>query len=159
MRRDCLDNLHGIHSGARTRTARARVARPRAAQPGARGLRSSILTQPNYQVDLAAVRTRGGYLELLGSETRAQIRRSGREYQTLGGVTVRAAADSDAATASLAALKALHQPYWIARGNPGEFASPYFEQFHDRLVQACVRTWGDSIAGRRDRQPAARLSV
>jgi CelD/BcsL family acetyltransferase involved in cellulose biosynthesis len=102
---------------------------------GARGLRSNILTQPNYQVDLAAVRTRGGYLELLGSETRAHIRRSGREYQKLGVLTVRAAADSDAATASLAALKALHQPYWIARGKPGAFASPYFEQFHDRLVQ------------------------
>lgn len=102
--------------------------------PAARALRSNILTQPNYQVDLAQVRARGGYLELLGSETRAHIRRSTREYQKLGAVSVSAAADTKAAAVGLAALKALHQPYWVARGKPGAFASPYFEQFHHRLV-------------------------
>jgi CelD/BcsL family acetyltransferase involved in cellulose biosynthesis len=98
------------------------------------GLRASIDARPDYHVDLTNVRARGDYLELLGSETRAHIRRSGREYQKLGEVTVRVAGTATEATAFLAALKALHQPYWIARGQPGAFASLYFEQFHDRLL-------------------------
>ena len=38
----------------------------------------------------------------------------------------------------LAGLKSLHQHYWIARGQPGAFANPYFEKFHRALVSGAT---------------------
>jgi CelD/BcsL family acetyltransferase involved in cellulose biosynthesis len=90
----------------------------------------------NHYVDLAAVRDCGrGYLALLGSKTRYRIRRSCREYEKLGAIRLRRAADATEASTFLDELKALHQAYWTARGQPGAFASRYFDQFHHNLVR------------------------
>ena len=98
--------------------------------------RRVVRTEANYYVDLADVRARNGdYLGLLGSKTRSNIRRSCKEYEKFGAVGVHAASDAAQASAYLDALKALHQDYWVARGQPGAFACPFFDQFHRRLVR------------------------
>ena len=88
----------------------------------------------NY-VDLDAVRRNGGdYLGLLSRNTRYQIRRSLRLYERHGPPSVQAAQDVGEARNVLDELKRLHQAYWKGRGQPGSFASPYFEHFHNDLV-------------------------
>jgi CelD/BcsL family acetyltransferase involved in cellulose biosynthesis len=83
-------------------------------------------------VDLARVRaSTGGYVALLGSSTRAQVRRARR---VAGPLTVEVAAELDQALAIYDELVALHQASWQARGEPGAFADPWFDAFHRRLI-------------------------
>jgi CelD/BcsL family acetyltransferase involved in cellulose biosynthesis len=102
---------------------------------GAHSLRRRVRVDVNHYVDLAEVRARNGdYVGLLGSKTRSRIRRSGKEFERFGAFGVRPAADSTQALAFLDGLKSLHQRHWVARGQPGAFANPFFERFHRRLV-------------------------
>jgi CelD/BcsL family acetyltransferase involved in cellulose biosynthesis len=95
-----------------------------------------VARHANHYVDLAAVRAApGGYLSLLGSKTRARIRRSLKEYEGLGELNLQCASDTKQALAFLEGLKTLHQSYWAARGEPGAFANPFFERFHRQLVR------------------------
>lgn len=87
-------------------------------------------TVPSFTVDLARVRE-SGYLALLGAQTRAQIRRSGREA---GDLEVEVAADEKQALAIYEELIELHQRAWQAKGKPGAFADPWFVHFHRRLI-------------------------
>ena len=101
----------------------------------AAGLRVLCRAKICHHIDLAAVRAnRGEYLSLLGRNTRSKIRRSIREFEKLGSIQVRCAADSAQALEFLDGLKSLHQLYWIARGQPGAFAKEFFDRFHRRLV-------------------------
>jgi hypothetical protein len=87
-------------------------------------------------VDLAKVRRApGGYLSLLGSSTRAQIRRAERGF---GDVTIEQARDEAHALDVYRELVTLHQASWTRRGQPGAFADPWFAAFHERLVRARV---------------------
>lgn len=96
-----------------------------------------IASHANHYVDLAAVRAAsGGYLSLLGSKTRARIRRSLKEYTAVGELELHCAADTAQALSFLEGLKTYHQSYWAARGEPGAFANPFFERFHRQLVQS-----------------------
>lgn len=98
--------------------------------------RASVRSSACYYVDLAKVRARSGdYLALLGPKTRSRIRRSCQEYEKFGTLRLQAAADASQALQFLDGLKALHQSYWVRRGEPGSFASPFFERFHKKLVQ------------------------
>ncbi|HEX3843056.1 MAG TPA: GNAT family N-acetyltransferase [Steroidobacteraceae bacterium] len=91
----------------------------------------------NHYVDLAAVRAApGGYLSLLGSKTRSRIRRSLKEYESLGELKLQCASDTTQALAFLEGLKTFHQSYWSARGEPGAFANAFFERFHRQLVRS-----------------------
>lgn len=76
-------------------------------------------------------------LSRFGKNTRQQIRRARRDYETLGPIEIEAASDTAAALAFLDELKLLHQRYWQARGRPGAFARPDFERFHRRLIATC----------------------
>jgi CelD/BcsL family acetyltransferase involved in cellulose biosynthesis len=87
-------------------------------------------TVPVHYVDLARVRS-NGYLKLLGSQTRSQIRRAQREA---GELTVEVATDVETALSIYRELVALHQKQWHARGQPGAFADPWFDRFHRRLI-------------------------
>lgn len=88
-----------------------------------------------YRVDLAAVRSaRRTYLDTLGAQTRAAVRRSLRLYEGLGGVRLRAAENEGEALDFLGRLKHWHQAGWNARGAAGAFANPAFEAFHRRLI-------------------------
>jgi CelD/BcsL family acetyltransferase involved in cellulose biosynthesis len=102
-----------------------------------------LTTAPGYRVrvdrevaapfvDLAAVRTAGDYLALLGSNTRAQIRRARR---AVGECELEVPGSIDQALEIYGELVALHAASWRARGQAGAFADPWFEQFHRRLIE------------------------
>ena len=95
--------------------------------------------KPSWRVDLDAVRASGrSYLDTLSANTRQQIRRSMRLYQEAGPLSATRAVDVPTALCWLDALKELHQRQWQARGEPGGFAFPFFEQFQRRLVADCI---------------------
>jgi CelD/BcsL family acetyltransferase involved in cellulose biosynthesis len=113
------------------------VAEPDLEASRAVGLQPHIRAhQPCDYVDLAAIRAAGGdYLTQISRNARYQIRRALRRYEERGELSVTAAASVGEALEFLAALKTLHQSYWVSRGKPGSFANPYFERFHCALVR------------------------
>ncbi len=91
---------------------------------------------PAPTVDLEKVRgSKEGYLSLLSSSTRSQIRRSTRLYQGDGNFGLAAATTVDEALAIYDELIALHQSAWQARGETGSFASRWFSDFHRGLIR------------------------
>jgi CelD/BcsL family acetyltransferase involved in cellulose biosynthesis len=83
-------------------------------------------------VDLDQVRgAPGGYLSLLSSGTRAQIRRAQRKFGT---ITLEVAAELPQALDVYAELVDLHGRSWQARGLPGSFADAWFDGFHRALI-------------------------
>jgi CelD/BcsL family acetyltransferase involved in cellulose biosynthesis len=93
--------------------------------------------KPVFLVELDRVRAKDGdYLGVLSQQARYQIRKSEKAFAKLGPIALDAAASTQQALAYLDALKALHQPYWIARGMPGAFASEFENRFHGRLVSS-----------------------
>lgn len=87
----------------------------------------------NYHVDLEKVRaSKDGYVALLGSSTRAQIRKAQRHA---GDVTYEVATDAKQAREIYDEMVALHQRSWRDRGQPGAFADPWFDRFHRRLIE------------------------
>lgn len=110
-----------------------------------------------YFVDLDAVRARGGdYLALLSSNTRQQIRRSIRDYEKAGKLSISVASSEAAAVEYLHGLQELHDAHWQGRGKDGAFPSDFTRNFHDRLVRDAVAragvqmlrvTAGDEVVG------------
>ena len=146
-----IDELH-LRNVVRTYAAAA------PAGEGTGGLLHEMAwSKPSWQVDLDAVRASDRpYADSLSANTRQQIRRSMRLYEKQGKLTVTRARDVPEALAFLDGLKALHQPYWIQRGEPGAFAYPFFERFQRRLIETCqphggvelIRvTRGDTVIG------------
>ncbi len=74
------------------------------------------------------------YLEGRSANTRQQLRRSLRDYAASGPVTIERADDVARAYEFLDQLAALHQASWMARGQPGAFANPFFGRFHRALI-------------------------
>jgi CelD/BcsL family acetyltransferase involved in cellulose biosynthesis len=98
------------------------------------GLVRAVRSQASPFVDLAVLRAAGGdYLAGRSANTRQQIRRSERFY---GPVAVVRAESVVAGHAMLAEMAALHQTAWVARGQPGSFARPFFARFHRDLIAA-----------------------
>jgi CelD/BcsL family acetyltransferase involved in cellulose biosynthesis len=102
-----------------------------ARQVGAVRLRAS---RPAPFLDLARARETGGVLAQFSANTRYQLRRAQRAYEADGKVRIERAGTEAEALAWLAALAALHQTSWRARGRPGAFAEPAFVNFHRSLV-------------------------
>lgn len=93
-------------------------------------------SEDSYWVDLQKIRAANmDYLSLLSSNRRSQIRRSLREYERDGGLTVCEAANLTEALRMYAGLIELHQSEWKKRGKSGAFANVYFKQFHERLIR------------------------
>jgi CelD/BcsL family acetyltransferase involved in cellulose biosynthesis len=84
-------------------------------------------------VDLAE-RNRG-FLDGRSANTRQQLRRSDRDYAAGGGIVVDRASTLAEAEAFLDGLIALHQKSWVARGQAGAFANPFFRRFHRALIE------------------------
>ncbi len=103
------------------------------AQPLPAGMRLLIDREvKNYQIDLDRVRaSKDGYVPLLGSSTRAQMRKAQR---AAGDVTFEVASDDRHALDIYEEMVALHQRSWRMRGHPGAFADPWFDRFHRRLI-------------------------
>jgi CelD/BcsL family acetyltransferase involved in cellulose biosynthesis len=87
---------------------------------------------PSPFVDLGRVRQAGDYLAIVSANTRSQIRRARRR---LGACRLEIAASPGEALAIYDELGALHAATWRARGQPGAFADPWFDQFHRRLIE------------------------
>ncbi len=90
---------------------------------------------PSPYVDLELVRQKkGNYLSLLSSNTRYQVRRSYRHYETKGKVLLEVALDLKTAMGFFHEMVSLHKRTWQARGEPCAFASDYFLNFHKELI-------------------------
>lgn len=99
--------------------------------------------QHSYAVDLERLRSAGSDgLAAMTANTRQQIRRARRLYDAAGGLVLRRIDQPAAQLDALGELAALHQARWVARGQPGAFASPVF----GRLVRELIS--GDAGEGR-----------
>lgn len=97
---------------------------------------SEVQAKPSYRIDLDAVRASGkSYLDTLSANTRQQIRRSMRLYELRGALVATRAQTVDQALTWLDDLGALHQVYWVARGEAGGFVYPYFVQFQRHMLR------------------------
>lgn len=86
-------------------------------------------------VDLAVIRHKGGtYLATRSSNTRYQINRSARRYESRGALVLERAADAATVSAWLAGLMDLHAETWRRRGRQGAFAGPFMRRFHAALT-------------------------
>jgi CelD/BcsL family acetyltransferase involved in cellulose biosynthesis len=95
--------------------------------------------KPSWRIDLAAIRAaRKHHLDTISANSRQQIRRSMRLYESRGPLVLARARDVAEALGFLEGLKVLHQRYWQARGEPGGFAFPFFERFQQRLIRSCL---------------------
>ncbi|HET9949674.1 MAG TPA: GNAT family N-acetyltransferase [Longimicrobiales bacterium] len=104
-------------------------------------------------VDLAALRREGrDYLEALSANTRANLRRSFRAYETRFGPpaveVVRHVAPDDPWFVEMVAL---HEARWRRKGLPGAFAAPLARRFYAELARRC--------AGEADREGQPRLEL
>ncbi|HEY1283428.1 MAG TPA: GNAT family N-acetyltransferase [Steroidobacteraceae bacterium] len=91
--------------------------------------------KPFFTVDLQALRASNrSFLDSLSSNTRYQIKRAQRAYESLGPLTCVAASSPQEATQFFDRLVALHQPYWNSRGMPGAFGSEFQRRFHAQLI-------------------------
>lgn len=94
-------------------------------------------SKPYYYVATADLTAAGGdYLAALSSNTRYQIRRSMREYEKVGPLSITAAQSVPQAMDFFERLIELHQAYWNARGQPGAFATEFARRFHDALIRS-----------------------
>jgi CelD/BcsL family acetyltransferase involved in cellulose biosynthesis len=98
-----------------------------------------VRSQASPFVDLAALRAGGGdYLAGRSANTRQQIRRSDRFYQQAGPIRIEHAGSVDAAHVMLDEMAELHQAAWMARGQSGSFARPFFRRFHQALIAVAI---------------------
>lgn len=91
--------------------------------------------KPGFEVNLESFSDFDGYLALLSSNTRSQVRRAIRGYESIGDITIDDVS-ADAANAQyFHRMKQLHQDYWEAKGFPGGFGSRFQNNFHEALWQ------------------------
>jgi CelD/BcsL family acetyltransferase involved in cellulose biosynthesis len=112
---------------------------------------------PVHWVDLHAARhAKGGYLSLIGTNTRYQIRASTRHFEKQGPLQIHAAASAAQALAFLNGIKTLQTPRWNERGRQSSFEFQPFEQFHRALINqhfgaGCIQllkvTVGERVLG------------
>lgn len=90
----------------------------------------------SYLVSLSEARARQGYLPLISSNVRSQIRRSLKAYSAAGEIRVEAATDLSQALEYLARLRAMHDRRWRERGVRSGFAHDgVAKRFHDALIR------------------------
>jgi CelD/BcsL family acetyltransferase involved in cellulose biosynthesis len=100
---------------------------------------SEVQAKPSYRIDLDTVRAAGKpYLDTLSANTRQQIRRSMRLYEQRGTLVATRAQTVEQAFTWLDELGVLHQIYWVARGEAGGFANPYFVRFQRHMLRTCL---------------------
>ncbi|MEW6704316.1 MAG: GNAT family N-acetyltransferase [Pseudomonadota bacterium] len=106
-------------------------------QAAKEGLHLDIVQEPSFHIRLDKVRSQpGGYLALLGQKPRYNVRRSLRECEAFGEVSLDVARTPEQAMEFLERLKGLHAAYWNSRGLPGAFASAFDHAFHADLVRS-----------------------
>ena len=98
-------------------------------------LAQAELNKPFFWVDLDALRNdQQAYLNALSSNTRQQVRKSLRLYGESGELELSVAQSSEQGLIYFDELRELHQRYWVAKGQPGAFASAFANHFHRTLI-------------------------
>jgi CelD/BcsL family acetyltransferase involved in cellulose biosynthesis len=98
------------------------------------GLLDHTIEVPSYLVDLQRIRHDGDLMGQLSANTRQQLRRALRYWSKCGELRIEAAKTADAAHRYFNAMKRLHILSWQRRGKPHAFVNPYFEEFHESLI-------------------------
>ena len=98
-------------------------------------------------VDLDAIRASGGdYLDTLSSNTRYQIRRALKIYESRGPIELRTASDPAEALAFFEEMGRLHEAAWRGRGEEGgAWRFPFLLAFHRRLIETSLAKGGIEI--------------
>ncbi len=97
-------------------------------------------TAPVYGVDLDVIRrSGGGYLATLSRNTRYQINRSQRLYQSQGVLTFKVLESTEEMLAAWSQLAALHIAKWGAKSGQSGFVNETFINFHKRLIVTSAR--------------------
>lgn len=100
------------------------------------GLVIRRLEEPSWIVDLGAVRERsGGYLAMLDTDTRRNLRRTREACEAFGAIEVSVAADLDTARLYLDRLAQLHARRWEQRDEGSSFTLPFAQRFHAALIE------------------------
>jgi len=102
----------------------------------ATGLRTHVHSaRAGGVVELDDLRAAGtDYLSTLSSNTRYQIKRALKLYGARGPLTVTPAVTEEDFARHFEGLKALHQSYWLARGQKGAFGYPFLHDFHREIL-------------------------
>ena len=94
---------------------------------------------PSYWVALdLLVESDGELYPVLSSNARQQLRRAIRNFEKFGKLRLDRASDRGEAREFLAELKELHIATWQSRGKPHAFSRPFFEAFHQELIDRHV---------------------
>ena len=105
------------------------------------GLDSSEVVVPSYSLDLRRLEDSQGQLyPILGANARQQLRRSIRDYEQHGPVSVYQAATTSEALAFFDEFRLIHIQSWARRSQRHAFTSEFFELFHKSLI---LRTFQD----------------
>ncbi len=100
-----------------------------------RGMRRQDTTKQSAVVDLAAVRGAAlDFTNVLSSHSRRFVRRSMKEYQTLGALQLDEAGTPGEALEFFDGLVRLHEAVWRSRGQQSSFAGPDSLGFHRQLI-------------------------
>jgi CelD/BcsL family acetyltransferase involved in cellulose biosynthesis len=89
-------------------------------------------------VDFAQLPPEQPFVERLSRNTRHQLRRSNRLYESHGKLTLHRADTVETALAYLNKLILLHDITWSSRGKPGAFATEPVRRFHHKLIRRGV---------------------
>jgi len=90
---------------------------------------------PSFYVDLELVRQKNrGYLSLLSSNTRSQIRRSHRLYEAIGPIQIEEPKSLHSAICIFEEMYQLHKSTYTAMNKPSNFATQYSKTFHNNLI-------------------------
>lgn len=101
------------------------------------GVECRVLKEhPCFQVSLEALRESGiDFLSTLSGNTRGQIRKAMRLYESQGKLKLESGRDAAESLAFYERLKVLHDARWCARGEPGAFL-PFCDTFHRDLIES-----------------------
>jgi len=104
-----------------------------------RGLYREQSAVPSYWVALdLLVESDGELYPVLSSNARQQLRRAFRHFEKFGKLRLDRASDRGEARKFFAELKELHITTWQSRGKPHAFSRPFFEAFHQELIERHV---------------------
>ena len=104
-----------------------------------RGLYREQSAVPSYWVALdLLVESDGELYPVLSSNARQQLRRAIRHFEKFGKLRLDRASDRGEAREFFAELKELHIATWQSRGKPHAFSRPFFEAFHQELIERHV---------------------
>ncbi len=106
------------------------------AETPAEGMIARRVPLTSYLVALKDARAGHGYLAMISSNVRAQIRRSLKAYSAAGDISVETAMDAQQALEWLDRLRAMHDQRWRSRGIRSGFAhDETAKRFHDSLIR------------------------